>query len=418
MTAEVEHEGDAGLWRAREGSYDVIVLDIMLPRMNGYRICRTLRDEENWTPILMLTAKDGEWDEAEALDTGADDFLSKPFSFVVLLARLRALARRTTSARPVILQAGSLTFDVAASSVRRGPEEIRLSRRELDVLEVLMRGGGDVSRWLPRSVRFRTTLAATLVTAVVLGVASLVIVALVERDLKHNTRAALSDVLETASHSADGEESQGGEGGEQSESGEAAGLSGAPEAASAEPDGESINDVRQRLIANTSIAEVRVGVDAASQALLIIVPAVVAVLALAIWLTVGRALRPVQAISTRVAAISGSTLDERVPEPDSGDEIAALAALMNEMLARLQAASDRQRAFVANASHELRSPLSTIVVAAEVAEISPDPQKLQKLSERIGGEARRLQTLIEVCESKRARQPRRVRCDRSGGCRG
>ena len=270
-------------------------------------------------------------------------------------------------------------------------------------------------RWLPRSVRFRTTLAATLVTAVVLGVASLVIVALVERDLKHNTRAALSDVLEAASHSADGRESQGREGGEQSESGEAAAVSGAPEAASAEPDGESINDVRQRLIADASIAEVRVGVDAASQALLIIVPAVVAVLALAIWLTVGRALRPVQAISSRVAAISGSTLDERVPEPDSGDEIAALAALMNEMLARLQAASDRQRAFVANASHELRSPLSTIVVAAEVAEVSPDPQKLQKLSERIGGEARRLQTLIadlldlaRLEEQRHARMPHRV----------
>ena len=142
VTADVEHEGTAGLWRALEGSYDVIVLDIMLPGMNGYRICRTLRDEENWTPILMLTAKDGEWDEAEALDTGADDFLSKPFSFVVLLARLRALARRTTSPRPVMLQAGSLVFDVAESSVRRGNEQIRLSRRELDVLEVLMRGGG------------------------------------------------------------------------------------------------------------------------------------------------------------------------------------------------------------------------------------------------------------------------------------
>ena len=142
VTTEVEHEGNAGLWRAREGSYDVIVLDIMVPGMNGYRICRTLRDEENWTPILMLTAKDGEWDEAEALDTGADDFLSKPFSFVVLLARLRALARRTASARPVMLQAGSLIFDVETSSVRRGAEEIRLSRRELDVLEVLMRGAG------------------------------------------------------------------------------------------------------------------------------------------------------------------------------------------------------------------------------------------------------------------------------------
>ena len=259
-------------------------------------------------------------------------------------------------------------------------------------------------RWLPRSVRFRTTLAATLVTAVVLGVASLVIVALVERDLKHNTRAALTDVLETASHAA------GGEGGEQSEEGEAAAVAGAPETESAEPDGESINDVRQRLIADASIAEVRVGVDAASRALLIIVPAVVAVLALAIWLTVGRALRPVQAISTRVAAISGSTLDERVPEPGSGDEVAALAALMNEMLARLQAASDRQRAFVANAGHELRSPLSTILAAAEVAEVSPDPQKLQELSERIGGEARRLQTLIaDLLDLARLEEQRHAR---------
>lgn len=142
IAADVEHDGDAGLWRAREGSYDVIVLDIMLPKVNGYRLCRMLRGEENWTPILMLTAKDGEWDEAEALDTGADDFLSKPFSFVVLLARLRALARRPASPRPVALQAGSLTFDVAASTVRRGATEIRLSRRELDVLEVLMRAGG------------------------------------------------------------------------------------------------------------------------------------------------------------------------------------------------------------------------------------------------------------------------------------
>ena len=97
---DVVHDGADGLWRAREGSYDAIVLDILLPGMNGFKVCETLRDEGVWTPILMLTAKDGEWDEAEALDTGADDFLSKPFSFVVLLARFRALFRRGAPPRP------------------------------------------------------------------------------------------------------------------------------------------------------------------------------------------------------------------------------------------------------------------------------------------------------------------------------
>ena len=108
---DVVHDGLDGLWRAREGTYGAIVLDILLPGMNGYKVCRTLREEGVWTPILMLTAKDGEYDEAEALDTGADDFLSKPFSFVVLVARLRALLRRGTQPRPAVLQVGNLTLD-------------------------------------------------------------------------------------------------------------------------------------------------------------------------------------------------------------------------------------------------------------------------------------------------------------------
>lgn len=143
ITVDIENDGETGLWRAREGSYDVIVLDIMLPGLDGFRICRSLREEEDWTPILMLTARDGERDEAEALDTGADDYLSKPFSFVVLLARLRALARRTSGARPTILTCGSLRYDPAAATVRRGGTEIRLSRRELDVLEALLRASGN-----------------------------------------------------------------------------------------------------------------------------------------------------------------------------------------------------------------------------------------------------------------------------------
>lgn len=141
LIVDVEHDGAAGLWRAREGSYDVIVLDLMLPKKNGFLVCRELRAAGNWTPILMLTAKDGVYDEAEALDTGADDYLTKPFSFVVLLARLRALARRPPAERPAVLQAGDLTFDVEMAEVRRGDEQVQLSATELAVLEVLMRAG-------------------------------------------------------------------------------------------------------------------------------------------------------------------------------------------------------------------------------------------------------------------------------------
>lgn len=147
LSVDVEHDGDAGLWRAREGSYDVIVLDIMLPGLNGYEVCRELRESEVWTPVLMLTAKDGEFDEAEALDTGADDFLRKPFSFVVLLARLRALVRRGAPPRPTQLVIADLVFDPATRRVERAGQELVLTVREYDVLEMLVRAGGDpVSR--------------------------------------------------------------------------------------------------------------------------------------------------------------------------------------------------------------------------------------------------------------------------------
>ena len=119
---EVVGDGVEGYWRAKERPYGAIVLDILLPGMNGYVVCRRLRDEQVTTPILMLTAKDGEYDEAEALDLGADDFLRKPFAFVVLVARLRALQRRGGGARPPVLAAGDLRFDPrrdAASAARR-----------------------------------------------------------------------------------------------------------------------------------------------------------------------------------------------------------------------------------------------------------------------------------------------------------
>ena len=136
--------GVDGLWMAQEHSYDAIVLDIMMPGMNGYTVCERLRAEGDWTPILMLTAKDGEWDEVEALDTGADDFLSKPFSYAVLVARLRSLVRRGARERPVVLEAGDLRLDPATKRVQRGGTEIELTSRELAVLDYLMRNVGDV----------------------------------------------------------------------------------------------------------------------------------------------------------------------------------------------------------------------------------------------------------------------------------
>jgi len=142
---DVARDGLDGLWRAREGEYGAIVLDILLPGMNGFRVCETLRADGIWTPILVLTAKDGEYDEAEALDTGADDFLSKPFSFVVLVARLRALARRSARPRPPLLATGSLTLDTATHTCVRKDQEVALTRREFALLEALLRREGSVA---------------------------------------------------------------------------------------------------------------------------------------------------------------------------------------------------------------------------------------------------------------------------------
>jgi two-component system OmpR family response regulator len=144
FAVDVAYTGTDGLWRAREHGYDAIVLDIMLPGINGYRVCETLRREQVWTPILMLTAKDGEWDEVEALDTGADDYLTKPFSYSVLLARLRALVRRGQQPRPAVLCVGELRLDPAARQVFLGPVEITLTAREFALAELLMRSPGVV----------------------------------------------------------------------------------------------------------------------------------------------------------------------------------------------------------------------------------------------------------------------------------
>ncbi|MEU0991167.1 MULTISPECIES: response regulator transcription factor [unclassified Streptomyces] len=142
---DVVHDGLEGLHQASEGSYDLVILDIMLPGMNGYRVCASLRAAGDEVPILMLTAKDGEYDEAEGLDTGADDYLTKPFSYVVLVARVKALLRRRgRSGGSPRLTVGDLRVETAARRVFRGDEEVTLTAKEFAVLEQLAVRAGDV----------------------------------------------------------------------------------------------------------------------------------------------------------------------------------------------------------------------------------------------------------------------------------
>ena len=144
FTVEVAFDGTDGLWMATEGGFDVLIVDLMLPGKNGFVICRELRERRIWTPILVLTAKDGDLDEAEALDTGADDYLTKPFSYPVLLARLRALLRRTTGQNPVPVSVGDLRIDPGARRAWRASTPIELTTRQFEVLEFLMRRAGQV----------------------------------------------------------------------------------------------------------------------------------------------------------------------------------------------------------------------------------------------------------------------------------
>jgi len=145
FAVEVASDGLRGLEAARDGSFDVVVLDVMLPRMSGYDVVRTLRAEENWVPVLMLSAKDGEHDQADGLDLGADDYLTKPFSYVVLLAHLRSLVRRTPTPRPAVLEAGDVRLDPATHEVTVAGAPVPLTPREFELLEFLLRRPGRVT---------------------------------------------------------------------------------------------------------------------------------------------------------------------------------------------------------------------------------------------------------------------------------
>jgi two-component system OmpR family response regulator len=144
FAVDLAHDGVEGLHLATHGPYDALVLDVMLPKLSGYEVVRRLRAAGVWTPVLMLTAKDGEYDEADALDEGADDYLTKPFSYIVLLARIRALLRRGQSERPTVLQAGDVVLDPAAHTVTVAGKDVVLTTREFSLLEYLVRRPGQV----------------------------------------------------------------------------------------------------------------------------------------------------------------------------------------------------------------------------------------------------------------------------------
>jgi two-component system OmpR family response regulator len=144
LAADVARTGDDAIWMARATEYDAIVLDVMLPEADGFEVCRRLRDAGTWSPVLMLTARDAVEDRVAGLDAGADDYLTKPFSFAELLARLRALVRRPPLERPTVLQVGDLRLDPAAHRVWRGETEVQLSAKEFALLEAFMRRPGEV----------------------------------------------------------------------------------------------------------------------------------------------------------------------------------------------------------------------------------------------------------------------------------
>ena len=144
LSADIARSGEEALVLAQAHEYDAILLDVMLPGINGFETCRRLREDGVWSPVLMLTARDSVEDRVAGLDTGADDYLVKPFAFAELLARLRALVRRGDAERPSVLEVGDLRLDPASREVRRGDEEIRLSAKEFALLETFMRRPGEV----------------------------------------------------------------------------------------------------------------------------------------------------------------------------------------------------------------------------------------------------------------------------------
>ncbi|WP_460494873.1 ATP-binding response regulator [Dactylosporangium cerinum] len=487
FTVEIALDGASGLALAREREFDLILLDLLLPRVNGFKFCALLRRAGNWTPVLVLTAKQGELDEAEALDTGADDFLSKPFSFIVLVARVRSLLRRRRLERPPTLVAGDLVLDTAEHRCRRGATEIELTRREFALLEFLMRRAGTVVRkreildevwdWafddesnivevyvgylrrkvdLPfgraaiRTVRGSATGSSSPVaevgratvrvriTATALGVvgtglvaAAVLVLVLLQVSMRDNVDAqarlrlveiadlvrsdrlpatlageddgtvaqvVINDVVVTQSPTIRGDRPI--------VAFIPAGTEMTIRTVRNPPigDGETHRVAVQRVdsprgpaVVYTAATLEPVQDSTTTLALLMagFVPVTMLLVGITAWRLVGRTLGPVEAIRAQVAEISASALDHRVPVPGTGDEIDRLARTMNEMLDRLEASARRQRTFVADASHELRSPMAVIRTRLEVGLARPDAADWPALAHGWLTEQGRLERLVD-----------------------
>ncbi|XXT23912.1 ATP-binding protein [Sorangium sp. So ce429] len=337
FAVDAVRSGADGLWRGTEGQYAAIILDILLPDLNGYEVCAALREREVWTPILMLTAKDGEYDVAEALDTGADDFLSKPFSYVVLVARLRALVRRGAAPRPAVLRVGDLELDPATRRCRRDGQDIALTPREFALLDALMRRCGEV---VPKQrildvvwgLDFPGVPPGPPRPAPSWSVVEMPIVSPADGPLTAIAMSPLDDVLRST---------------------------------------------------RTLTRVLAVGI-----------PALVILLTAAAWVLIGRTLRPVRAMTLRAAGIADATTGERLAVPPTFDEVAELGRTLNGMLDRLADGARRQREFVSDASHELRSPIAAVRASLEVALAHPDRADASAVQRGVLAEILRLEALV------------------------
>ena len=480
FVVDIAGDGPSGLEAARFGGYDAVLLDVMLPGESGYTVVKTLRAEQNWVPVLMLTAKDGEYDEADGLDYGADDYLTKPFSFVVLLARLRALLRREAGPRPTALTVGPVTLDPAAHRVTLDGAEVsavpprvprarapaagppgrrqqgvhprcrvghagrdgREHRRGLHRLPAPQaRPRPDRDRpgrglpdgtvrpfWSRLSLRSRLMVVGLAGVAVALLLGGLLLyaamVTTLDRSVQSEARASAKEVatLVDAGRLPDPLPVSGAQvvqvidsqhrvvggsatadrltplvspaelkrltaGGSITVPGHRTGLSGALEVAAVEA-GPSAE--RVAVVAAVPTADLETSRRVLRTLLLVFFPLFLAALGVIAWRVIGSALRPVEALRHGAERIGqGTPDDERLPVPPTGDEVAALATTLNGMLDRLAAAQTKQRSFVADAAHELRSPLASmrtqLEVAARVGETGGLPAGLLPEVQRLSG---------------------------------
>ena len=493
----LEHEGYAvdlagdgaeALWAAREFDFDAIVLDAMIPEPDGFEVCRTLRSEGRWTPVLLLTARDAVDDRVLGLDAGADDYLTKPFAFSELFARLRALTRRDLGARPTVLEVGDLVLDPATRQVRRGEADVALSAKQFAILEQFMRRPGEVlsrgrpararvglrlrrhvqprrrlrahpagahrpalrSRqhrdhpgrrlpaagvaltrsFVPASLRGRLALLFTVGSVVILILSGGLIYLDLNGELRRTINTSLlvraRDIEADVKAGTDRDPSGGGLRPDPRPRWRRRRLlgTGTRRPVPAEVAEATSRDVfhdrrisrapalgrRARLLAHPVQADGRrlvVVVGASLDAVIrgrerlalilgLLSPLLGALLSAGGWLLAGAALRPVRRMSQEADAFSLAQVGRRLAEPPGEDEIAQLGRTLNAMLDRIEAAFARERMFLDDASHELRTPIAVLRAELEMALLEPGDREATERSLRSAlEEADRLAHLAE-----------------------